>query len=84
MRKKAVFLILTVAFLMALAAPAFEALAAGDQSGAGGGEYVRLRGSVEIHTLDCPKVKRAAPDGIIKADLDDGPPCFFCLRKKAK
>ncbi len=84
MRKKAIFLILTAAFLLALAAPALEALAAGDQSDAGGGEYVRLRGSVEIHTLDCPKVKRADPDGIIKANLDDGPPCFICLRKKSR
>ena len=84
MRKKTVFLILTAAFLLALAAPALEALAAGTQPSEGGGEFVRLRGSVEIHTPDCPKVLRADPGGVVKADLDDGPPCFFCLRKKAK
>ena len=84
MRTKAIFLILTAAFLLALATPAFEALAAGERSGDSGGEFVRLRGSIEIHTLDCPKVKRAAPGGVVKAERDDGPGCFICLRKKAK
>jgi len=84
MRTKAIFVILTIAFILTLAAPALEALAAGGDTSEGGGEYVRLRGSVDIHTMDCIKVKRADPAGIVKADLGDGPPCFYCLRKKCK
>jgi hypothetical protein len=41
--------------------------------------YVRLRGSSEIHAPDCPKVRRAARDGVVPADLDDGVPCIECL-----
>ena len=84
MRAKTVFLILTAAFILALAAPAFEVLAAGDNPTADGGEFVRLRGSIEIHTRDCAKVKRADPKGIVAAEKDDGPACFYCLRRKAK
>ena len=48
-----------------------------------GTTYVRLRGTCEIHTEDCRLVRRAHPDGIVEADLGDGPPCFHCLREEA-
>lgn len=48
-----------------------------------GGSYVRLRGTNEIHDPDCPKVRRAHPDGVVDADLDDGPPCYTCLPEEA-
>lgn len=45
--------------------------------------FVRLRGSIEVHRSDCPRVLRADPDGIVPASLGDGPPCFTCLRERA-
>ena len=84
MRTKAIFVVLTAAFILALAAPALEALASGPDTSQGGGEFYRLRGSVDIHTKDCKKVRNADPAGVVRADLKDGPPCFYCLRKKSK
>ncbi len=83
MRTKVVFAILTAVFILALALPAIQVMAGGDHP-TPTGPYVRLRGSVEIHTLDCEKVKRADPAGIVSARLSDGPPCFYCLRKKLR
>ena len=50
---------------------------------AGCSNYVRLRGSTEIHDPGCRKVRHASSDGIVAADLDDGVPCLECLREEA-
>jgi hypothetical protein len=84
MRSKTMFLILGAVLVVALAAPFIDALADDGATDDGESKYVRLRGSVEIHTRDCVKVKRADPGGIVDADLNDGPPCFYCLRHKIK
>ena len=55
-----------------------------DQPPPGVDKFVRLRGSVEIHCMDCIKVKRADPGGVVEAKWGDGPPCYTCLRPKMK
>jgi hypothetical protein len=47
-------------------------------------QYVRLRGSPEIHLRTCEKVKRADPEGILPANKDDGPPCYYCRRSEIR
>ncbi len=48
-----------------------------------GDDYVRVRGSSEVHRESCPKVRKAARGGVVEADLGDGPPCYYCLRSDA-
>ena len=50
---------------------------------AGCSNYVRLRGSSEIHDPGCRKVRNASSDGVVDADLDDGVPCIECLREES-
>jgi hypothetical protein len=76
MKTKIFFMILIAVFAAHLIVPHLDAAA--------DGKYYRLRGSTEIHTPDCKKVQNADPGGVVEAKLEDGPPCFYCLRKKAK
>ena len=81
--KRLIVIAILASIVALVAAPALIA-GPDNQPPPGIDKFVRLRGSVEIHCMDCAKVKRADPAGIVAAKWGDGPPCYTCLRPKMK